>query len=120
MRYLLLVLLLIFTQGCFSLFDRNKIELKRLETSSGFIEVAIISTGATTEDVMEIRNKNNNGSEKLLLKTKPYDEVLNMKVSGDTLYILCRDTIPLMNVPDTISVFLNNNYSEQPNVKKVP
>jgi hypothetical protein len=97
-----------FFSSCFNLFEKEEKTLAKIDLDKhNKIEANLISTGATTEDVIQIVFTKGNKSE-IIKVFKSYNWVELIRIPNDSLLIKLSDSVSVKNYIDTQYIKLPN------------
>jgi hypothetical protein len=103
--YRFLYIPFLFIWGC-TLFPKEEKLLKEYSTDGKFFKAYYVGLGATTNDVIQIREVTGSG-QKLIKAIEGYNHVMDMHLKDQrTLLVILSDTSHFSNKPDTLKIDL--------------
>jgi hypothetical protein len=99
----------VFCTGSCQLYTIDRETLAHIElTKKGFsVDVDYVATGATSEDVIQIRKVYSNGKSEVVKNVSSYNKLLNYHLDGDSLLsVVLSDTENISVRGDTLRVKL--------------
>ena len=111
-RFIIIVVIIVMSfciwkMASFKMFDVEDISLSKIPVKGqGFsIGVNYVSTGATTEDVIQVRKLYNNGKVEVVKNINEYNNFMSSTLVGDSLLrLVLSDTGYYKRGPDTIMI----------------
>ena len=91
-----LILSILFFSSCFNMFKKEKRLISQYKIDEkNILEIYFVGLGATTKDVIEVREKNINGSNRLVSVISGFDDSYRIEfkpINDSLIKIIFRDT----------------------------
>lgn len=105
-KFLTLLIILLLSFSCdFDLFRPKEKLLTQIEMNNFQIKAYLVSLGATTQDVVQIRKSTKGGNETLIEVFENYNSAILLKKDSTEVIIILEDKFKGVNtLPDTIQL----------------
>jgi hypothetical protein len=104
---ILIIAVIVYKWHTFKLFDVEITSLAKIpfDNKGCVIDISLVETGATTEDVIQIRKVSDNGEVQPIKSFERYNHLIDCKKINDTtILLILKDTSYYANQADTFKI----------------